>query len=148
PGQIMRRNLPLWRDLDDPQPVGVADIDVPGGVDCSAAGRRRVGEALDRLCDADHAWLFRREGETCRWAASYGHSKEDRERIKQYMLTLQLAPGRGSVVGRAALEGRPSSARSSRRSISLESGLFWRRAQRAHPRYATTMMGSAQRVIS
>src|SRR5262245_53438577 len=37
-----------------------------------------------RLCEADHAWLSRREGDTYRWAASYGHSREDHERIKQF----------------------------------------------------------------
>jgi GAF domain-containing protein len=67
----------------------------------------KLAESAAQLCDADHAWLFRREGETYRWAASYGHSKNDHERVKQYMLTRRLAPSRGSVVGRALLEGRP-----------------------------------------
>src|SRR5262245_55814466 len=66
-----------------------------------------LAESAARLCEADHVWLYRREGEIYRWAASYGHSKEEHERIKQYMLTLQVPPGRGSVVGRAALEGQP-----------------------------------------
>src|SRR5215467_4450969 len=65
-----------------------------------------LAESAARLCEADHVWLYRREGEIYRWAASYGHSKEEHERIKQYMLTLQVPPGRGWVVGRAALEGR------------------------------------------
>ena len=60
-----------------------------------------------RLCDAEHAWLFRRVGDTYQWAASYGHSSENHERIKIHMLTRRLSPGRGSVVGRAVLEGRP-----------------------------------------
>jgi GAF domain-containing protein/CheY-like chemotaxis protein len=66
-----------------------------------------LAESAARLCDADHAWLFRREGDTYHWAASYGHSKEDHERVKQYMLGLRHSPGRGSVVGRTLLEGRP-----------------------------------------
>jgi two-component system, NtrC family, sensor kinase len=66
-----------------------------------------LAESVAHLCEADHVWLYRRQGEIYRWAASYGHSKEKHERIKQYMLTQQISPGRGWVVGRAALEGRP-----------------------------------------
>ena len=62
-------------------------------------------ESAADLCDADHAWLFRREGETYRYAASYGHSREDHERVKRHLLTLRLSPGRGSVVARSLLEG-------------------------------------------
>jgi GAF domain-containing protein len=66
-----------------------------------------LSESAARLCDADHVWLFRREGGTYRWAASYGHEKEAHERIKQHTLSLRLSPERGSVVGRTVLEGRP-----------------------------------------
>ncbi len=66
-----------------------------------------LSESAARLCDADHVWLFRREGDTYRWAASYGHEKEAHERIKQHTLPLRLSPERGSVVGRTVLEGRP-----------------------------------------
>jgi two-component system NtrC family sensor kinase len=66
-----------------------------------------LAESAARLCDADHAWLFRREGESYRWAASYGHSKEEHERIKQHMLTRQITPGRGTLIGRTVLEGKP-----------------------------------------
>ena len=60
-----------------------------------------------RLCHSDHAGLFRREGEFYRWAASFGFSKQAHERIKQYYLTRVVSPGRGSVVGRTALEAKP-----------------------------------------
>ncbi len=63
-------------------------------------------ESAVRLCDSDHAWLFRRDGDFVRWAASYGHSKDEHEQIKRYMLT-QALTGRGSVAGRTLLEGRP-----------------------------------------
>jgi hypothetical protein len=61
----------------------------------------------DSHCDADHAWLFRRDGELYRWGASYGHSKQEHERIKRHMLTLAVSPGRGGVVARCLLEGQP-----------------------------------------
>ena len=60
-----------------------------------------------RLCHSDHAGLFRREDEFYRWAASFGFSKQAHERIKQYYLTRVVSPGRGSVVGRTALEAKP-----------------------------------------
>jgi two-component system, NtrC family, sensor kinase len=66
-----------------------------------------LAESAARLCDADYAWLFSREGDIYRWAASYGPSKEDHERVKKYMLTIKLSPGRGTLVGRTVLEGRP-----------------------------------------
>ena len=64
-------------------------------------------ESAARLCHSDHAGLFRREGEFFRNAASFGFSKEAQERIKQYWLTRVVSPGRGSVVGRTALEAKP-----------------------------------------
>jgi two-component system, NtrC family, sensor kinase len=64
-------------------------------------------ESAARLCHSDHAGLFRREGEFYRWAASFGFSKQAHERIKQYYLTRVVSPGRGSVVGRTALEAKP-----------------------------------------
>jgi GAF domain-containing protein len=64
-------------------------------------------ESAAQLCAADHAWLYRRDGEFYRYAASYGHSKEDHERIKRHTLNLALSPGTGSLVGRAALEAQP-----------------------------------------
>jgi signal transduction histidine kinase len=66
-----------------------------------------LSESAAQLCDAEHAWLFRRVGETYQWAASYGHLSESHERIKKHLVTRRLSPGRGSVVGRAVLEGGP-----------------------------------------
>ena len=64
-------------------------------------------ESAARLCDSDHAWLFRRDGEVYRWATGYGLSREGHEQIKQYQQALAHSPGRGSIVGRTALEGQP-----------------------------------------
>ena len=64
-------------------------------------------ESAAHLCDAEHAWLFRRDGECYRWAASYGRSQKQHERLKEYVLTLVFLPGRGSALERAVLKGRP-----------------------------------------
>ncbi len=63
-------------------------------------------QAATRLCDADHAWLFQREGEVLRWVASFGHATDVHARIKKYFKTHVVLTDRGSVVGRAALEAR------------------------------------------
>jgi two-component system NtrC family sensor kinase len=57
-------------------------------------------ESAVRLCDADNAFIFRREGETYHLAASHGYSKQYRQFIKDN----PIAPGRGTLVGRTALE--------------------------------------------
>jgi len=64
-------------------------------------------ESATRLCDADHAWLFRREGETYKWAASFGHAAEQHQHIKDYFLTHPVPLGRGSLIGRIAMAGQP-----------------------------------------
>jgi signal transduction histidine kinase len=55
-----------------------------------------------RLCDADMAFIHRREGEVYRPAAVLGFPPE----FTDYLDTHPLVPGRGSITGRVALEGR------------------------------------------
>ncbi len=64
-------------------------------------------ESAARLCEAEHAWLHRRDGENYRWAASYGHSSDEHSRIKEFFIGHPFTPGRGTAIGRTALEGRP-----------------------------------------
>jgi GAF domain-containing protein len=58
-------------------------------------------ESAARLCDADSTLIFRREGETYHLAASHGFS----EPFRQLMKDNPIAPGRGTLIGRTALEG-------------------------------------------
>ena len=63
-------------------------------------------ESAVRLCEADHAWLFRRDGDIFRWTASFGHATEVHARLKAYFRDRPLPDDRGSITGRAALEAR------------------------------------------
>jgi signal transduction histidine kinase/putative methionine-R-sulfoxide reductase with GAF domain len=60
-------------------------------------------ESATRLCKADNAFVFRREGETYNFSASYGFPPEHLKHVQGQRLGLQ----RGTLVGRTALEGRP-----------------------------------------
>jgi GAF domain-containing protein len=63
-------------------------------------------ESAARLCEADHAWLFRREGELFHFAASFGHSAEEHMRVRDYLKTREVRAERGSITGRCAIEGK------------------------------------------
>jgi GAF domain-containing protein/anti-sigma regulatory factor (Ser/Thr protein kinase) len=63
-------------------------------------------ESAARLCNADHAWLFQREGKLLRWLASYGHAPDVHAQIRKYFSTLLIPIDRGAVTGRAALEAK------------------------------------------
>src|SRR5215469_7094605 len=57
-----------------------------------------VVETAARLCDAEMAFILRRDGEVYRAAAAVGYAPEYQ--------TLTIAPDRGTITGRVALEGR------------------------------------------
>ncbi len=53
-----------------------------------------------RLCEAEKAMIFRREGEVYRVAAYHGFTPE----FQKFMESRMIAPGRGTIAGRTALE--------------------------------------------
>ena len=61
-----------------------------------------VVENAVALCEADHGFLFRFDGELLRMAASYNASAEHREFVQRNPIT----PGRYTISARAALERR------------------------------------------
>lgn len=61
-----------------------------------------VVRAAVRLCEADSALIFRRDGEHYRLAAEQGLNRQQKDVLRDK----KLAPGRDTMVGRTALERR------------------------------------------
>src|SRR5262249_26799591 len=65
-------------------------------------------ESAASLCDAEIANVWRPEGGVFRLAAGYGVARRSKEALenKEYLETLAIEPGRGSIVGRTLLTGK------------------------------------------
>src|SRR5262249_37510138 len=59
-------------------------------------------ESAAKLCDTNSAMIFRRDGNTYRLAANYGFTPEYGDWMERQTITV----GRGTLVGRTAIEGR------------------------------------------
>ena len=59
-------------------------------------------DSAAKLCDAECAFIFRFEDGAYRLAANHGFSEE----YRQYIIRNPIRPGRGTLVGRTALEAR------------------------------------------
>jgi signal transduction histidine kinase len=59
-------------------------------------------ESATRLCGADHALLFRRDGGSCYLVANHGRSPQFEEYVKERPIAID----RGSLTGRTVLEGK------------------------------------------
>ena len=64
-------------------------------------------ELAARLCEADNAVIFRRDGESFTWSATHGLSRETEETVRQFAQHQRVELARGTLTGRVVLEGKP-----------------------------------------
>ena len=103
---IAIENTRLLNELRDSLQQQTATADVLNVISRSVSELQPVLDTLvetaAHLCNAEMAFIFRREDDVYRLAANSEHSPE----YEAFVKTLSVSPGRGTVTARVALEGR------------------------------------------
>ena len=107
---VTERIALLTRERDEALEQQAATAGVLKTISRSAFDLQSVLDTLvksaARLSEADHAWLFRRDGELLHWVASFGYATDAHNRLRDFFKAREVAVDRGSITGRSALEAK------------------------------------------